>query len=452
VTRARVEEVADAVLYEGYVLYPYRPSSVKNRRRWTFGGVYPRAYAEAQSCADAWRMQTECLLRVRAGCSLSVRVRFLHLLERKVWELETPCEEWPETGLPTGRSVPEMRIGDRTFAAWQEATARDIRAENLDPLALLHQPVSVVIDCPATREVEPLPAANGATVGALVRRHEAIQGEVELAAERLTGDLFRLRVVIRNHTPLSPTDAADRERALPHTLISTHAILHTTGGEFVSLLDPPEDCRDAGAACVNVGTWPVLAGEDGGADAVLSSPIILYDHPRVAPESPGDLFDATEIDEILTLRILTLTDAEKAEARAADERARRVLDRTESLARDQFAGLHGTLRAAPAAGDPWAGWGAEKPVQEYRRDDGVLLRPGDRVRLRPRAGGDVFDMALAGRVAVVASVEQDFDGRFYLSVTVEDDPGRDLGAAGLPGHRFYFTPAEVDPLDTPGGA
>jgi hypothetical protein len=344
VTRPRVEEVADAVLYEGYLLYPYRPSSVKNRQRWTYGGVYPRAYAEAQSGADAWRMKTECLLRANPGTSLSVRVRFLHLLEREVWELEAPCERWPEAGLPPGKRVPALRVGDRTFAAWQEATGREVRAENLDPVALLDESERLPVRFERSQAAEPIAAENGLVVGALVRRHEPIEGEVEISAEWVAGELFRLRVCIRNHTPLAEDAAADRERALPQALVSTHTILQTAGGAFVSLLDPPDECRDAAARCENVGTWPVLAGDEGRTDAVLSSPIILYDYPRVAPESPGDLFDATEIDEILTLRILTLTDAEKAEVCASDERARRLLERTESLARDQLAGLHGTLR------------------------------------------------------------------------------------------------------------
>ena len=79
---------------------------------------------------------------------------------------------------------------------------------------------------------------------------------------------------------------------------------------------------------------------------MLSSPIILYDYPAIAPESPGDLFDGTEIDEILTLRVLTMTDQEKEEARSTDARAGRLLDRAELLAPEQFAKLHGVFRAA----------------------------------------------------------------------------------------------------------
>jgi len=135
-----------------------------------------------------------------------------------------------------------------------------------------------------------------------------------------------------------------RDQALLRSLISVHTILHVSGGQFVSLLDPPETMRQAASACGNVGTWPVLVGEEGQTDTLLSAPIILYDYPQIAPESPGDLFDGTEIDEILALRILTMTEAEKSEVRDSDDRARRILERTEMLPPEHFQKLHGALR------------------------------------------------------------------------------------------------------------
>jgi hypothetical protein len=93
-------------------------------------------------------------------------------------------------------------------------------------------------------------------------------------------------------------------------------------------------------------------------------------------------------------------------------------------------------------------WG---PESDRRRVECVHvgaseIRAGDRVRLRPRGRADIMDMALDGRAATVDSIEQDFEGRVYLAVTVDDDPGRDLGALRQPGHRFFFRPDEVEPL------
>jgi len=168
---------------------------------------------------------------------------------------------------------------------------------------------------------------------------------LEIGAERLTGDIAKVRVSISNVSPVSAAQIADRNAALRHALVSTHVMLGAANGTWLSLADPPADADEAAAACCNVGLWPVLVGEPGSADTILASPIILEDHPQLAPESPGDLFDATEIDEILSLRILTLTDAEKEEMRSADERARAMLDRTESLTQDDFMRMHGAVRS-----------------------------------------------------------------------------------------------------------
>jgi hypothetical protein len=146
----------------------------------------------------------------------------------------------------------------------------------------------------------------------------------------------KLRVQILNTTP---PDGLER------SFISTHTILSLDDGEFISSLEPPDEFTDQAAACRNVGTWPVLVGEDGTHDAMLSSPIILYDYPKIAPESAGSLFDGTEIDEILTLRIMTLTDQEKLEMASTDERAREILERTDSMPPEQFMKLHGVLRS-----------------------------------------------------------------------------------------------------------
>src|SRR5262249_8455829 len=145
-------------------------------------------------------------------------------------------------------------------------------------------------------------------------------------------------------TPFEQASQKSRDDALMHSLVSTHMILGIRGGGFVSLLDPPEPWSEIAAGGRNIGSYPVLVGEAGATDTMLSAPMILYDYPEIAPESPGDLFDSTEIDEILTLRILTLTDDEKRAMVNTDQRARMLLERTESMARDQLMGLHGKVR------------------------------------------------------------------------------------------------------------
>jgi hypothetical protein len=159
---------------------------------------------------------------------------------------------------------------------------------------------------------------------------------------------------------------------------------------------------------------------------MLSSPIILYDYPQIAPESPGNLFDSTEIDEILSLRILTLTDEEKREMAGASEQARALLERTESLSPADWGRLHGALR---------------RP-----RNGTTELKPGDRVRLKPQRRADIMDVVLKNKVAIVEAIERDFEDRLHVAVTILDDPGRDFGLERMPGHRFFFAQDEVELL------
>ena len=341
--RALVDRIADAVLYEGYVLYPYRPS-VKNRQRWTFGGLYPEGYCRAQDAGDAWGNQTECLVRGDRGTTLTATVRFLHLTARVVGELVPPLPAWPDGPEPPFRPVETLWVGGRPFHTWQEAEERAVALSDLALGALLDRPARRAFTFPGRRWLEPLPGPAREVVGVLVREQQALEGVVEAAAARAGDGLFRVTLRVRNATPSGQGSRWGRDEALLRSLVSTHTVLGARDGAFVSLLDPPEPWREAAAACRNVGTWPVLVGAEGETDTMLSSPIILYDYPQVAPESPGDLFDGTEIDEILTLRILTLTDDEKRAMAAVDERARALLTRTEGLGGEQLWRLHGAVR------------------------------------------------------------------------------------------------------------
>jgi hydrogenase maturation protease len=359
--QALVDKIVNAMLYEGYMLYPYRPS-VKNRQRWTFGGLYPRAYSETQDGGDAWAMQTECLARGGERTTLQVKVRFLHLLARTVGELDRPGMEWPDGEAPAFRPVESLRVGETLLHAWQEAVEREVDLGAVELATLLPGPRLSEFAFPGRREIEPVRDQSGVIGAVLVREQQPVAGVIAASAEPAADGLFKVRVRVENHTPLPDASRRSRDEALLRSLVSTHTILGASGGEFVSLIDPPGPWRELAARCQNVGAWPVLVGETGTADAMLSSPIILYDYPQIAPESPGDLFDSTEIDEILTLRILTLTDEEKQAAAAVDERARTLLSRTEALARDQLLGLHGMFRGLSAAGAAPHGLRRREPV------------------------------------------------------------------------------------------
>ncbi|MFC0052666.1 hypothetical protein [Streptomyces actinomycinicus] len=457
---AQLSAVADAVLYEGYLLYPYRRSSAKNRVRWQFGVLLPRNWVERDEpvvpgisgSADSWYQQTECLLRVRdSGAVVRVRVRYLQMQHKQVEAAD---------GSGGHRPVESLRTGDgATHLSFEEAVPRE--TELVLPLAdLLRGGRTTAVGAPAGTEYEPLPAGAGRTV----RRRRQVRAGTTVEAEPLAPELYRLRVRTEN-TAEAPDPAAPRGAVLGQALLATHTLLAGDGVEFVSLIDPPAALAQHARGCRNAFTFPVLGGAPAQAAAgdgatgtmLLSAPIILPDHPQVAPESPGDLHDAAEIDEILTLRTMLLTDEEKAEARATDPRAAQILDRVDTMPQEVFARLHGTIRSLTPAlttADARPSWWQEggddglSPATDTVLVDGVPVGGGSRVRLCPRGrGADAQDMFLDGRTAEVAAVFHDVDGSVHLAVTVDDDPAAELH--GWYGRFHYFRPDEVTPLGPP---
>ncbi len=193
---------------------------------------------------------------------------------------------------------------------------------------------------------------------------------------------------------------------------------------------------------------------------VLGSPIILYDHPEIAPQSAGALFDSTEIDEILTLRVMTMTDAEKAEARATDPRAAEIIDRCDQMSPDTLQQLHGVLRdphredvvpevsaEAFETDVPWWDPAADESVRPETDSvviDGVSVRKGSLVRVHPSRRADAQDLFFAGQEARVTAVLSDVDGSTHVAVVLVDDPAADMHE--WYGRYFYFGPEELEPL------
>ncbi|MEA2314551.1 MAG: hypothetical protein QOI03_1243 [Solirubrobacteraceae bacterium] len=304
-----VRRIADAVLYEGYLLWPYRKSALKNQQRFTFGGVYPPSWEQ-----DASQVQTQVLLQGPPDAQIEVRVRCLQVLRRQVLRIDSPDaspQPVEELAAPTGER----------FVSWDEAVERE-----LEPGA---------IEIAAGSELEVIAG------GAIERSWEALAGEISVSRESLGCQLSRVTVLVANTTSWP---GGSREHALRHTLCSAHIVLRAQGGAWVSLTDPPPELRAEAERCENVGLWPVLVGAPHERSTLLASPIILADHPEVAPESPGDLFDSGEIDQMLVLNILAMTDEERGAMRDTDPRAREILERTESLSDEQIARLNGAVR------------------------------------------------------------------------------------------------------------
>ena len=446
---AAARQVADAVLLEGLILYPYRATSPKNQVRFQFGVVAPRLWAEADG-SERWCARTQCLVE-GDGATLDVRVRCLQPQSKTVEEVVD--------GEPGGfRPVASLAVDGDEHHTWDESVERqyDIMGLSLEDAAAGHE---TPIEFPGGREIEMLVGSDGALVGRLVRERQPVSAVIRVSADVLPGPypLARVGVAVQN---LASCDVdATRGEAMRYSVVAVHTMMRVTHGAFVSMIDPPEFARAAVAECVNDGLWPVLVGNPGHRDLVLASPIILDDHPEVAPESPGDLCDACEIDEILALRIMTLTDEEKRQARGTDARAAAILDRTDNMPPEVFERLHGAIRglrrttgeAAPQVSEemqPW--WTPEVDAQVDPWSDtmlisGVKVGAGSRVRLRPGKGSDAQDIFLVGSLATVQGVFHDVDGSMQIAVTIDDDPGAEMQLAQ--GRFSYFRPEEVEPLE-----
>jgi hypothetical protein len=430
----RACRIADAVLYEGYVLYPYRATAAKNQVRWQLGVLAPRPFAETDG-SEQWAQQTEIIAEFGLAARVDARVRFLQVQARTVEVLEG------DAFVP----VAQLDVGGRRWVTWDEAVdhAVDVTGVDLAATGTTETPFTL----PAWREVEEL-----STAGRVVRERWATDGVVHIAVEDVPGPypLTRLQVRVENVSEWGARGAR-REDAMRRSLIGVHVLLHTDDGSFLSSLDPPEFARGAVASCTNHNAFPVLIGGEGDDTTILSSPIILYDRPEVAAESPGDMCDATEIDEILALRVLTLTDDEKLEARATDQRAAAIVDRVDDFAPEVFQRLHGAIRSLrPAAEQPLPWWepavdAAVDPWTDAVCIDDIDVQKGSKVTLRPgHRRADAQDLFLAGRTATVEGVFCDVDGDQHVAVTLDDDPAAELHQ--WHGRFLYFHPDEVEPV------
>jgi hypothetical protein len=338
----RARAVADAVLYEGFLLYPYTGSALKNRLRWQFGVLMPQGFADT---SEPTSMETQLLAQPRErGAVLEIVFRFLQVLEKPV---------------------------EREVALAVELCDDHV----LHPFAV-----------------------------------ENLRGTMSVDIVR-DGPYSRIILRVQNEGIVKPE--IGRDEALRLALVSSHALFTISGGSFISLLDPADEAKEAASRCTNRRVFPVLAGaaDEGGRTAAmaLASPIILYDFPSVAQKSPGHTFDNLEIDELLLLSVASLTDEEKAEARATDERARAIIDRADAMG---------------------------SALQEN-------LHAGMQVRVHPKRSADAFDMFAEGKTATVRGLHQDVDGRKYVSVVFDDDPATDMH--DWYGRSFFYETDEVEP-------
>ncbi|HEX2358830.1 MAG TPA: hypothetical protein VHH72_03335 [Solirubrobacterales bacterium] len=384
-SRPGVEELVSSLLYEGYALYPYTPGATKNATPTPFGIVYPPGYAETQPAAFAMA-RLDAVLIAGPEAELHATVRFLQAAGERHKASERRLELGPLTLA--------------ALAALERGTGEEFRFE-----------------------------AEGEGTG--------VSGRIRMRAELLGPDLARVRLCVHNDTPIEDPAGATRAEALRHSLLSVHPLLEVEGGRFASPLERDGEVGAAVSGCEPVNTFPVLA-EDGDR-AVLGAAIVLPEHPELAPESIGNLFDNTEIEEALLLHVQTLSDLEQDSIGEQDPAVREMIQRAQGVSGEEMLGLHGRLTFK----EPDEGEAADEPVEanahrqpppgsdeiqgeEETEVSGLHLRRGDKVVLRPGTDGDVFDRILHGRTATIERIYRGYDERIYLGVTVDDDPGQEL--------------------------
>jgi hypothetical protein len=467
------KRVADAVLYEGYLLYPYRASSSKNQVRWQFGVLGPTG-AVAELVGEEPSIYCDFLLQPQGAARIDVYLRFLQTQWRE------PQRRGDEGGF---EPVDELRVGATNWIGWHEAIEQEIVVSGLTVEELVAGRV-VDLAIPGGEQVELLTGSDGTVVGRLVRTRYPLTGRLAVSGELAptSSAVVKVRVEVENSAALATTDepsrTARRDLAARQSFIGTHLLLTADEATFLSIVDPPEFVAEFAAGCANQRCWPVLAGNRGDdertSEIVLGSPIILGDYPEIADESPGQLFDSAEIDEILTLRIMTMTDEEKIAARGTDPRAGAIIDRSDDMPPEIFERLHGALRSfdPPSVGrdepdfpsirtsfdadgeltgfDETAPWFNERaeasvaPETDVVMINGIPVSKNSRVRLRPNRRADAHDMFLAGQVAIVRRIDLDVDGETHVAVLLEDDPAADLH--DWHGRYYYFSPDEIEPL------
>ncbi len=374
-----LSQLVSTLLFEGYALYPYTPGATKNATPTPFGIVYPPAYAKGNpSTFDHLRI--ECVLEAGPDARVSATALFLQAAgerhqgtERQIEITSTPLAELIDQG-----------------------TGQEFRFEG-DP---------------------------------------SLEGRARLRAEH-SGEpgLARVAMCVHNTTELSKDPRQmERSEALRASLLSTHVVLEAENGRFVSPLERQGPAGEIVNGCRNVNTFPVLASERD--SAVLGASIVLPDHPRMAPESLGNLFDNTEIEEALLLHVKALSDGERHEIADQDPAVREMIEAADAAGPEEIVALHGRLELRdPEPGHP-------NPGERQATVGGITFRKGEKVLLRPGTERDVYDRMLEGRTATVERIYVDYDGETHLGVTVDDDPAQDLFRET--GRYLFFKPHEVE--------
>lgn len=407
-----LDQIVSSVLYEGHILYPYRANLRQtSHERFTAGRVYPEGYSQLHHSLEPSVIQTECLLIPTSELpELDVSVRFLQPLRRKIASVSEGCKSADES-VTKHNIVPSLTVAGQTYQPWQEAAEREIALGPIILRSKQRNSIIVPFQYPAVCSHEHIRDEHGRVRGLILRNQEAVSGMVEIKTTPVKSDLIRVTVRLLNDTPIDLANQRDYESVAMQTFVSTHTILHAKGADFVSSMNTPAEYASTISACKNIGTWPVLIGDESRQehDTMLSAPACLPDYPKVAsrelelPDLEG------EIDELAMFSSITLS----------------VRDEPSIVAKRDVVPTPFEL---PGRVTTVSVGGAE-------------LKPGDRVRLRSKHPGNT-DILLDGRTAVIQALEEDKEHHIHIAVVLEtgDDQSRSSRV------RFLYELDDVEPL------
>ncbi len=318
-TKSVLKNLANTLLYEGYSLFPYHRSAIKNQKPIPFGVIYPKKYNEYNQHAHS-SMKSECIIAGNDDLSLNISVRFLHLIKIKADKQNT-----------------KENVQDEAECDWQ-TIEREINSGDLKVSELIKNKKTIQISFDKLNEDN-----NDEIKVNYINSVSEISGKVVIEASFVKNveNIFRITVSVSNDSLLENAEKITRDEALPQSFLSTHIILNAIDGEFISSQNPTENFTSVVSQCENIGTWPILVDESN--TTMLSSPIILYDYPKINPQSKGDLFDSLEIEEALMLHFAVMSDDEKNRIAKSDEKLRAMINKVSNVTPEELINLHGGM-------------------------------------------------------------------------------------------------------------
>ncbi len=330
-----IENLTRTLLYEGYSLFPYYRHAVKNQKPIPFGVVYPHDYHTYNEHAHA-EMVTDCIVSGDENLKININVRFLHLIKTEILNKEIK-ESKGENFVP----VYELNLNNELYQSGWQTIERKISSGDLFVALQNEKIINLPFKFEEESESENIEDVNSEIVGKKITSILPVEGTVVIKLIPLENmkNVYRVIVFINNNAAVMNAKTVSRDEIFPQSFLSTNTILHATNGEFISIQNPGEKWEAIIEQCKNKDTWPILIDESN--TTLLSSPIIVYDYPKINPKSKGDLFDSLEIEEALMLHFSVMSDEEKRKIAQSDEKLRAMLNKVSQVTPDEIISLHG---------------------------------------------------------------------------------------------------------------